>query len=178
MGYVKKAFTRMASLLLILVIALCGFLMVGKINGGKTQLFGNEILVVLSGSMKPAFDTGSIVAIKPVPFSEIQIGDIVTFEDLDKRTITHRVIDIVDGKLITKGDANDGQDTDPVTPDRVRGKVQFTVPYIGYLINFVKSPTGMFLFLAGPGVYLIVSQVWKLLRMLKEQEQASKSQVE
>ncbi|MDF2679298.1 MAG: family signal peptidase [Brevibacillus sp.] len=146
-------------------------------NGGKTQIFGNEIMVVLSGSMSPTFDTGSIVAVKQIPYSEIQKGDIVTFEDMEKRTVTHRVIDIVDGNLVTKGDANDGKDTDPVTADRVKGKVQYSVPYIGYFIEFVKSPTGMLVFLAVPGLYLMISQIWKLLRMIKQQDEAAKPQV-
>jgi signal peptidase len=83
----------------------------------------------------------------------------------------------VDGNLVTKGDANDGKDTDPVTADRVKGKVQYSVPYIGYFIEFVKSPTGMLVFLAVPGLYLMISQIWKLLRMIKQQDEAAKPQV-
>ncbi|MGC5325278.1 signal peptidase I [Brevibacillus sp. SYSU BS000544] len=170
MVYLKKTISILTTTLLILVIALSGFLLVGKLNGGKTTLLGNEIMVVLSGSMSPTFDTGSIVAVKPVTFQEVAKGDIVTFKDLEDRTITHRVIDIVDGKLITKGDANDGKDLDPVTSDRLIGEVQYSVPYLGYIIDFVKSKVGMLLFLGVPGLYIIVSQIWKLFRMMKEAE--------
>ncbi|MFY0544549.1 signal peptidase I [Brevibacillus sp. H7] len=170
MAILKKVVSVATTLFLVLVIALCGFLFMGKINGGKTTLFGNELMVVLSGSMAPTFNTGSIVAVKAVPIEEIQKGDIVTFKDKDNVTVTHRVVDIQKGKLNTKGDANDGNDANPITPDRVIGKVQYWVPLVGYLISFVQSKTGMLLFLTVPGVYLIISQIWKLYRLMKEAE--------
>lgn len=174
MAVVKKIVSVLTTTLLILVILLSVFILAGKFNGGKTTLFGNELMVVLSGSMAPTFDTGSIVAIRPIPFDEINKGDIITFKDKDDLTVTHRVIDIVENKgkkaLITKGDANDGKDGNPVMPDKVLGKVQYWVPLVGYLIEFVRSKAGMLLFLVVPGLYLIVSQIWKLMRMLKEQE--------
>lgn len=170
MVLLKKVVSVATTLFLVLVIALTGFLFIGKINGGKTTLFGSEIMVVLSGSMAPTFNTGSIVAVKPVKFEEIKQGDIVTFKNEDDLTITHRVMEINDGKLITKGDANNGKDSMPVTADRVIGEVQYSVPLIGYLIEFVKSKVGMLVFLGIPGLYLIVSQIWKLFKMMKEAE--------
>lgn len=170
MTIMKKIFSYLTTIVLALVIALCAFLYIGKLNGGKNTLFGNELMVVLSGSMSPTFDTGSIVAIKPIQFEAIQKGDIVTFKSLEDRIITHRVVDIVNGELITKGDANDGKDTDPVVKDRVIGKVQYFVPLIGYAIHFIQSKLGMLIFLAVPGLYLIISQIWKLYAMLKQQE--------
>ncbi|MGD8192669.1 signal peptidase I [Brevibacillus ginsengisoli] len=178
MIYVKKILSVLTTTLLVLIVALCCFLFVGKMNGGKTTLLGNDIMVVLSGSMSPTFNTGSIVAVKPVEFSDIHKGDIVTFKDLEQRTITHRVIDIVDGQLITKGDANDGKDTSPVSKDRVIGKVQYSVPYAGYVIEFIKSKLGMLLFLAGPGLYLIISQIIKLFRIMKQQEAANEAKTQ
>lgn len=178
MMLLKKSISVLTSLFLIAVIAITGILFVGKVNGGKTVLFGSQIMVVLSGSMSPAFDTGSIVAVKPVAFHDVKVNDIITFKDPEGLTITHRVIEVGAGQLITKGDANDGKDTSPVTPDRLIGKVQYSVPLIGYFIEFARSGLGMLLMLAVPGVYLIVSQVWKLLRMIREEEAktAAKSQ--
>ncbi|EST54613.1 hypothetical protein T458_14115 [Brevibacillus panacihumi W25] len=168
MAIVKKVLSVAATILFTLIIALCVFLFVGKMNGGKTMLFDNELMVVLSGSMAPTFQTGSIVAVKPVSFEQIKQGDIITFKDLDGRTVTHRVVEIKDSQLVTKGDANDGNDYNPVSKDRVIGEVQYWVPLLGYLVEFIRSQVGMLVFLVVPGVYLIVSQVWKLFRMLKE----------
>jgi signal peptidase len=169
----KKIVSIATSLLLVLVIALCAFLFIGKMNGGKTVLLGNEIMVVLSGSMSPTFNTGSIVGVGPISYEQIKQGDIITFKDPEGRTITHRVLEITENGLVTKGDANDAKDTALVTKDRVIGEVQFSVPLVGYLIEFVKSKVGMVVFLGVPGLYLIVSQIWKLLRMIKEKEAAA-----
>jgi signal peptidase len=166
----KKVVSVATTLFLVLVIALCGFLFIGKMNGGKTSLFGNELMVVLSGSMAPTFNTGSIVAVKPIEFEQIKPGDIITFKDVDGRTVTHRVVEINNGELITKGDANDGKDSVPVSADRIIGQVQYSIPFVGYLVDFIKSKIGMLVFLGVPGLYLIVSQIWKLFKMIKEQE--------
>ncbi|HZG16630.1 MAG TPA: signal peptidase I [Candidatus Bathyarchaeia archaeon] len=180
MAVVKKIVSVLTTTFLVLVILLSVFIFAGKFNGGKTTLFGNELLVVLSGSMSPTFDTGSIVAIRPVPFEEIQKGDIVTFKDKDDLTVTHRVIDFVENKgqkqLVTKGDANDGKDGNPVPADKVLGEVQYWVPLVGYLIEFVRSKVGMLLFLVVPGLYIIVSQIWKLMGMIKQQEANTNNQ--
>lgn len=167
---VRKTISILTSLLLIVVIAITGLLFIGKMNGGKTMLFGNQIMVVLSGSMSPTFDTGSVVAVGPADFKEIKQGDIITFKDPEGMTITHRVVEVTEGELRTKGDANDGVDTAPVTPERLIGKVHYSVPLIGYFIEFAKSGAGMLVLLGLPGVYLIVSQVWKLMQSIKQEE--------
>ncbi|PSJ94312.1 signal peptidase I [Brevibacillus fortis] len=164
----KKCLSYATTLFLVLIIALSGFLFASKMNGGKTTLFGSEIMVVLSGSMAPTFDTGSIVAVKPVNFGDIKQGDIVTFKNEDDLTITHRVVEVTGQGLITRGDANNGNDTMPVTQDRLIGQVEFYVPLLGYLIEFIRSKVGMLVFLGVPGIYLIVSQVMKLFKMMKE----------
>lgn len=170
MAMLKRMLSLFTTIVLVLVIALTAFLFIGKMNGGKTTLLGNEIMVVLSGSMSPTFNTGSIVAVGHTPFEDIKVGDIVTFKNEDNLTVTHRVMELKDGKLITKGDANNGIDSVPVTADRLIGKVQYSVPLIGYLIDFIQSKVGMLVFLGIPGVYLIVSQIWKLFKLVKEAE--------
>jgi len=169
-GVLKKGLSVVTTIFLVLVIALTAFLFIGKMNGGKTTLFGNEIMVVLSGSMAPTFNTGSIVAVKPTKFEEVKKGDVVTFKNEDNLTVTHRVMEITNGKLITKGDANNGNDSIPVTADRLIGQVQYSVPFVGYLIDFIQSKVGMLVFLGIPGIYLIVSQIWKLFKLMKEAE--------
>ncbi|RNB81419.1 signal peptidase I [Brevibacillus nitrificans] len=177
MALLKKSISVLTSVLLVAVIAIAGFLLVGKMNSGKTMLFGNEIMVVLSGSMTPTFTTGSIVAVGPAEFKDIKQGDIITFKDTEGRTITHRVIEKQESNLVTKGDANDAADTAPVTADRLIGKVQYSVPYLGYFIEYAKSGLGMLVLLGLPGVYLIISQIWKLMKMMREESQnATKSQ--
>lgn len=72
------------------------------IYGGKTvsknpAMGKYRFMIVLSGSMKPAFNTGALVGVKRVNPGEIQVGNIITYQDLEKndRLISHRVIDII-----------------------------------------------------------------------------------
>ena len=165
--------------LMVVCIILLGVLGVSaKIHGGTPSVLGNQLMVVLSGSMAPTFNTGSMIAVKPIPFEEIQVEDIITFKDIDGRTVTHRVVEIVEGNLITKGDANDGIDSTPVTSDRVIGKVQTWIPYIGYFVNFVRSKTGLLIFLVVPGIYLVLTQLWKLFKLLTDSDSEEDTKIQ
>jgi signal peptidase len=54
----------------------------------------------------------------------------------------HRVIEIQETagakRFITKGDANDSPDVEPVIPQNVVGKVVVTIPKIGWVSIVVK----------------------------------------
>lgn len=170
MTYKKIANWIFSGLLVLILLISLNLVVSAKINGGKSSLLGNQLMVVLSGSMSPTFDTGSVVAVKPVRFEEINKDDIVTFNDIDGRIVTHRVLEKLEGKLVTKGDANDAADSTPVSSDRVIGKVNYWVPYVGYFVEFCKSKAGLLIFLVIPGVYLVLSQAWKLFQVLTAEE--------
>lgn len=164
---IKKRLNLLATVIIsILLILTLTIIVTTKINGGKTTFFGNQLMVVLSGSMAPTFDTGSVVTIKPVRFENIKKGDIITFTDLEGRTVTHRVLVKQSQRLITKGDANKTPDLNAVAPGQVIGKVNLWVPYIGFFINFLKTKNGLIVFCIIPGLYLIISQIWEICWLL------------
>ena len=67
-------------------------------------------------------ETGSIVIVKQT--KEVKENDIVFFLTDDHVPVIHRYIATTDqGELITKGDANPMEDSDPVSLDQVFGKV-------------------------------------------------------
>ena len=72
----------------------------------------------------------------------INEGDIIQFRK-EKVTVMHRVVDIQETEdlrfFITKGDANDEPDKDPVIPENVVGKLVLTIPKIGWASIVVKS---------------------------------------
>lgn len=119
-------------------------------------------LVVLTGSMSPTIPVGSMVYVETVPPEEIAVDDIITYQRGESASVTsHRVIDIErddegDPRFITQGDANNAADLDPVTADRYRGRVAFSIPFIGYVRDFVASTTGLALLaIAGAAVWLL-----------------------
>ncbi len=105
-------------------------------------LFPIHPATVYSGSMRPAMDAGDIVIIAKVTPDTIKPGDVVQFREEDY-TVMHRVVEIVEIEgstfFITKGDANNNPDTNPVIPENVVGKVIFTIPRIGWIAIVVKG---------------------------------------
>jgi signal peptidase len=64
----------------------------------------------------------------------------------------------------TKGDANEDADLTPVTPDRLVGRVVFTIPLIGHVVQFVGTPAGFVALVVLPLGLLVASEVAGLLR--------------
>jgi signal peptidase len=126
--------------------------------------------------MEPAIKTGSVVVVKPA--DSYKTGDVITFSDKGKdRTTTHRVTDaeVVSGKTyyITKGDANNAEDSSKVSENKVVGKVLTSVPYAGYILAMAKEPIGFVLLVIVPCAVIIleeVGKIWKEVRKKKEVE--------
>ena len=96
------------------------------------RLAGLQIFEVVSGSMEPAIPTGSIVYVEETEPSEAEEGDVIAFYSAagSGAVITHRVVQnrVISGELVTKGDANEKEDVNPVSYDYYLGKVVFTLP--------------------------------------------------
>ncbi len=90
-------------------------------------------------------------------------GDIISFETKSSASVTHRVYEIQNNNntltFITKGDANNIPDIDPVSVEQIKGKVIFIIPYIGYLYLWIKQPIGFLLLIITPALYIIVSEI-------------------
>ena len=100
-------------------------------------LFGIRPYVVYSGSMEPKIPTGAVVFTKEGAYSP-ETGDIITFHNEDT-VVTHRVVKKEEGPFITKGDANKNADPIPVAKSQIIGRVVFCLPYLGYIIYFLKA---------------------------------------
>lgn len=108
-----------------------------KITGNQLPMpFGYGISVVLSGSMEPRLSVDDLVIIKQV--DEVKVDDVIVFQD-GKSLVIHRAIEINDDSIITKGDANNAEDT-PIQIKDVKGVLVHDIPYMGMVINFIKQP--------------------------------------
>lgn len=111
-------------------------------------------VALLSNSMNPYIKRGDIVFVFKAnnqKIKEIKVGDIVEYQK-DEKSVIHRVINIIEGSggkrtFITKGDANQYEDSDPVEESQILGIAKFYMPYLGYpsvifsekILNVVKS---------------------------------------
>src|SRR5699024_4221008 len=125
------------TLLFVLLISVTCLVIITRINGGEPEIFGHQLKVVLSGSMEPTFQTGSIIAVESYSQDRpLEKDEIITFKEDENKLITHRIIDIVqtDGELLyeTKGDNNDAADRELVKDENVVATYSdFTIPYAG-----------------------------------------------
>lgn len=151
--------------------------------GTKVDLLGYQVKVVKSGSMEPSIATGGIVIIAPQP--EYKTGDVITFGEDTARAVpvTHRIVEMYGGGrqaiFTTKGDANEEADRDPVRAHEVIGKVVYTVPYVGMVIDFARTPLGFALLIGFPALVIILDEfasiVWEVRKYFARKRTRSTS---
>ena len=167
-GTIKGVFLVFICLLAVLFLST-------KASGGEPTLFQHQIKVVVSGSMAPEIQTGSIILNKLIePDTTYKKGDIITFHSEDK-LVTHRIVDVkeVKGESIfqTKGDNNNAPDAHYVSKGDITGKYTgFTIPKLGYIANYVTSEMGFALLLFIPGLLMVLSTARSIIVATKEME--------
>jgi len=98
----------------------------------------SPLRAVSSNSMKPTFERGDMLVLEGVhSLNELKIGDIIVYQDLSGKPIVHRIVNIQDNIITTKGDANPSPDS-PITFEQVKGKVLFWIPRIGYISLWIR----------------------------------------
>jgi signal peptidase len=110
------------------------------------KVAGFNLLTVLSGSMEPAYHVGSLIFVKSVDVNTLKENDVITFMADEDTIVTHRIYSVLnevgdDGsttlKFRTKGDANTATDASLVDYRNVIGTPVLSIPYLGYLANFI-----------------------------------------
>ena len=171
----KKIWNVISSILVALVVLLA-LLLVGA------RVVGLQVFTVLSGSMEPTYHTGSLIYVKKVDPYTIKEGQPITFM-LDENTVaTHRVVGIVpdeeDPAVIrfrTKGDANEAEDGSLVHYKNVIGTPIFSIPYLGYVADYIQHPPGMYVAISAGAVLLLLVFIPDIFADDKEKEKKKKS---
>ncbi len=135
---ILKIVVRILSYICYVVIGVYALICAPMITGARP-------VVVLSGSMRPTFEVGTIIYYKAVPQEEIQEGDIITYQ-MGNELVTHRVKRIENGDFITQGDANNTEDGKPIPYASVQGRVGgLAIPVLGYGVQFINSNMWLFI---------------------------------
>ncbi|MFI3327315.1 MAG: signal peptidase I [Clostridia bacterium] len=159
------------SALILIIFATIAVLLVG------VKLIGFTPYAVLSGSMEPLYETGSVVYVKEVQSESITVGDTITFYMTDSTTVvTHQVVEIdnENGYYYTQGLANDTADSTPVTTDRIIGKVVFGIPYLGYISDYVTSPPWIYIIIAVMLIWIIIVYMVDISKKEEKEEKKQK----
>lgn len=116
---------------------------------------------IVSESMEPTFNVNDLVVVKKVDTSELNDGDIITFEN-DGKVISHRILKISKNrngvKIQTKGDNNEVQDPYELTTEQVYGKVVFSIEKLGRFVTYIQNAKGFLnIVIFAIIVYILVS---------------------
>ena len=125
----------------LLVLAVLGVVTAGY----ELHARGYRIYVIHTGSMTPTYRPGDVV-IDRAPQRHYRPGEVITFLHSDDASdvVTHRITEITATGLIhTKGDANATADVWEIRPDQVQGTTVAGVARVGFLLVFLKQPTGI-----------------------------------
>lgn len=157
MGHMMKKIWNVTTSILVGFVILLAVALVG------VRLIGLNPYVVLSGSMEPVYHVGSLIYVKDVDYRELEVGDAITFMLNEDTVATHRIMEVlVDEedpetiRYITKGDANDAPDGSSVHYKNVIGKPVFTIPYLGYISNYIQNPPGLYVAIAAGAILIML----------------------
>ncbi|WP_250032939.1 signal peptidase I [Paractinoplanes maris] len=157
----QRARTRARWLLLdcrdAFVTCLVGLLLVSV----APVVLGWKSTVVVSGSMMPKIRPGDVISAAPSP-DKITAGTVVLVDDPAHpgELLLHRVVRLDDdGRMITKGDANQTADTTPVPMANLVGVPRMRIPWIGLPYLWIRQ--GRYLPVIAAGVLLLALLFWR-----------------
>jgi signal peptidase len=127
------------------------FLIVGGIIFGLPRALSSVLntsfpmAAITSGSMWPDLKVGSLVFIEGIDGHEVQVGDIIVYQNRKNNTFTiHRVVKLNENTLVTKGDAN-FKDDEPISYSDIIGRTvevfgkPARIPYLGSITVFASN---------------------------------------
>ena len=155
----RRPLTIVANLALIAAVVVVAGALAASL---APRLLGYSSVVVYGGSMADSIPIGSIAVTKEVHPEDVAVGDVIVFypptTSPDRSPLMHRVVSVreEDGQRLfrTKGDANATPDHWEIGIEGRGSRVIYAVPYVGYLMDFARTPLGWALLLFLPATYL------------------------
>lgn len=173
---IKKIFLTLINTISVLIIAaavviLC--LVVFTKQGEVPSIGGYTVFRITTGSMKPSYDTDTLILVKKTDPSEIQAGDVISFYSsdpaLDGAVNTHRVTKIeqdgTEWKYTTKGDANNVPDQYGTDSEALIGKVVASSLILGKLARLVSNPLIFIPVILIPLAVILISNMISTVRL-------------
>ncbi len=139
------------------------------INRDEVPSFGGVFpLIVLTDSMYPDIQSGDLIFCRTENPENIKIGDYIAFFDPagnGTSIVTHSVIGITEheGGLawITRGIANNADDSVPVPADKLVGVYKSRIPRLGNVVMFMQTTAGLIVCVVCPILLLVL---WDIFR--------------
>lgn len=163
-----KLCSRIGIVLCIILIPIliinCVLIVKSQTNEKDVPNIGGTLpLIVLTKSMDPVIKSGDLIICHTAEATTVKKGDIISFYDPagnGTSIVTHRVKKVIknkDGKIawITKGDANNVEDTAIVSEDKLVGVYQTSIHGLGNIAMFMQSTKGIVICVICPIIFLL-----------------------
>jgi signal peptidase len=141
--------SRAAAYAVVILLVVAGASYVINSRVGGIQVYD----VYPTPSMVPTLEVGDLVVVQSVPYSNLQIGDIIVFSPPNgaggclAEDIVHRIVNITSQGIYTQGDnritnprPDEPDSWPPVTANCVHGEVMFALPYLGKISEAFPPP--------------------------------------
>lgn len=146
---IKIVLKILYQILIIFCILLIGVVVLQRVSNSNRTILGYRIFRVITGSMEPEYDIGTVVICKETGVNEIKVGqDIVYFGkygEYNGKIIMHEVIEIdkdEKGNNINfhaKGLHSASVEDPQIKPDQIYGVVKFKSGILTVLYNWATS---------------------------------------
>ena len=146
---VKIVFKILYQILIILCVLLIIIVVMQKVSDSNRTILGYRIFRVITGSMEPEYDIGTVVICKETPMNDIEIGqDIVylgKYGEYNGKIIMHEVIGIdkdENGNNVNfhaKGLHSQSIEDPQIKPDQIFGTVKFKSRILTILYDLATS---------------------------------------
>ena len=99
------------------------------------EKFGIEKSEFETYNLKNGFNKGDVIVLKGIEFEKITRGDVIVFQSKGHEPIIHRVIELREESIGTKGDNNPSQINFEkyISEEEVIGKAIFKAPLLGWV---------------------------------------------
>lgn len=176
---IKNLFTKIINAISFAIIIVAILLLISVVmtkSGDVPDIGGYSFLRVITGSMEPEIKTGSVVVVKDIEPSQVQVGDVISFyfydDGVNGAINTHRVTNVEqDGQqylYTTKGDANVIEDSYKTKDSDLVGKVVFHSYIIGVVIRLAANPLVFFPLIIVPLIIMLILNVISTIKSTKE----------
>jgi len=185
----KKVLSVIGTVFTVIIFAFAAYLIinmvVSRIKNEPVKVFGYSFAIVQTGSMEPEIMTGDLIVFRSVDYGSIEVGDVIVFRadssfgKMEGQTIVHRVDEITDDGLVTKGV---NEKTNPTADGGVRDESEVlgiciaNSTFWGAIFTFLGKYGILFLILA-IAIPVIVKLVIKIVKLSREKDGESEDDI-
>lgn len=180
----KKVFSIICTVLTVIIMLLAAYIVVNMVvcraKNKPVNIFGTSFAIVQTGSMEPEIKVGDLIVFRSADYNSIKVGDNIVFvadESFDRNlqglTVVHKVIEITDEGLVTKGVNNLSADGGFRDANELLGICVSNSAGWGAVFSFIGK-YGFLIIIAAVSIPVIVKLIIKIVKLSKEKDEKEK----